>query len=128
MAFEKSLYWVTVALMAVFLGNHFANKSSYLADRAAAKVQRLSIDASHFGATAQAMFEGNGRFAGPELTMARVQSHFASVQAALARRQASCARAQAHHASMMALEQMENVRVLCPRQRMEIPNNPDGPL
>jgi hypothetical protein len=130
MASERILYWAAVVVLAVFVGNHFANKynGGCLADRAMATVQGLSGEATHFVAFAQDMLGGTPRFAGPELAMARVQSHFASMQADLARQQAACARLEAQRARMMALEQMQNVRIraICPRQsvRVEVPQAP----
>ena len=130
MVFEKALYWLAVALMAVFLDNHFAKnyKGNCLTDRAVASLQRFSAQADHLGAVAQSAFEGNSQFADSQMAMARVQTHLASMQEALARRQASCSRAQAQRVKMMALEQMQHIRVACPRQRIEIPNNSDGTL
>jgi hypothetical protein len=130
MASEKTLYWVTVAVMAVLAGNHFANKyeGGCITDRAVAMVQRLSGEASHLLAMGQVALGSAPRLAGPELAMARVQSHFASMQADMARQQAACARLEAEHARMMAIEQMQHVRVrvICPRQsvRVEIPSAP----
>lgn len=120
MASEKAVYWLAVALMTISLGNHFANRYSggCLADRAMATVQRLSAEADHFLAMGQVAFGAAPRFATPEVSMARVQSGFASMQANIARQQAACARLEAQHARMIALEQMRNMRVLCPRQRL----------
>jgi len=130
MASEKILYWAAVAVLAVFVGNHFANKynGGCLADRAMAAVQRLSGEVTHFVGMAHGVVEGNATFAGPELAMAQVQSRFASLQADVARQQAACARLEAQRARMMALEQMQHmrVRVACPRQSLnvEIPQVP----
>jgi hypothetical protein len=80
MASEKVLYWMAVAVMALFVGNHFAKKYD------------------------------------------RVQEQFASMEAGMAHQQTACARVQAQHARMMALEQMQNmrVRVICPRRRVRV--------
>jgi len=130
MASEKILYWAAVAVLAVFVGNHFANKYSggCLANRAMAAAQGLSGEATHFVAMARDVLGGTPRFAGPELAMAQVQSHFASLQAGVARQQAACARLEAQRARMMALQQMQHVpvRMICPRQNLnvEIPRVP----
>jgi hypothetical protein len=127
MASEKTLYWVTVALLAVFIGNHFANKydGACITDRAMAMVQGLSAEVTHFIAMGQVTLGSAPRLAGPELAMARVQSHFASMQADLARQQAACARVEAQRARIIALQQMQHlrVRVVCPPQsvRVEVP-------
>jgi len=121
MASEKTVYWVAVAVMAVFLGSHFANKydGGCLANRAMAAVQQLSGEANHFLATGQVTFGSAPGFIAPEVAMARVQSGFASVQADMARQQAACARLQAQHGRLMAL-QMQHMRVVCPRQRVNV--------
>jgi hypothetical protein len=67
-------------------------------------------------------------FTGPEITMAKVQSRSATMQEVQGRRQALCARSQAQHAKTMALDQMQLMRVLCKRQRMELSNNSPGTL
>jgi hypothetical protein len=124
MASERTTYWMAVAVLTLFVGNHFANKydGSCVADRAVAAVQRLSGGATRFAARAQSMFSGESRFAAPELAMARVQGQFASMEAGIARQQAACARLEAQRGRMMALEQMQNmrVRVVCPRQRLSV--------
>ena len=122
MASEKTVYWVAVAVMAVFVGNHFANKydGGCLANRAMAAVQQLSGEANHFLATGQVAFGSTQGFVAPEVAMARVQSGFASMQADMARQQAACARLQAQHGRLMALQQMQHMRVICPRQRLSL--------
>jgi len=130
MASGKILYWAVLAVLAAFVGNHFANKynGGCLADRAMTAVQGLSGEAAHFVAMARDVIGGTPRFAGPELAVAQVQSHFASLQAEVARQQAACARLEAQRARMMALQQMQHVRVgvICPRQNLsvEIPRVP----
>ena len=128
MASEKTFYWLTVAIMAVLLGNHFANKyeGSCLSDRVMAVVRQLSGDATELSAMGQSMFSGSPRMIAPELAMARVQGRFASMQAGISRQQAACARIEAQRARMMALQQMSQMRVICPRQRIqvEIPQAP----
>lgn len=122
MASEKTLYWVAVVVMAISVGNHFANKydSGCLTSRAMATVQRLSSEAGHFLAMGQVAFGATPRFTTPQVAVARVQSGFASMQADIARQQAACARLEAEHARMIALEQMRNMRVICPRQRLNV--------
>jgi hypothetical protein len=122
MASEKTIYWVAVALMALFIGNHFAKKydGGCLTDRTSATVQRLSAEASHLLAMGQMAFCATPRFTGPEVAMARFQGRFASMQAGIARQQAACARLEAQHARLIALQQMRNMRVICPRQRMTV--------
>ena len=122
MASEKTAYWVAVAVMAVFLGNHFANKyeGGCLANRTMAAVQQLSGEANHFLAMGQVALGSTPRFVAPEIAMARVQSGFVSMQADIARQQAVCARLEAQRARLMALQQLRNMRVLCPRQKVGV--------
>jgi hypothetical protein len=128
MASEKAIYWAAVAVMAILLVNHFAKKyeGGCLTDRATATVQQLSAEASHLVAMGQMAFGATPRFTAPEVAMARVQGRFASMQAGIARQQAACARLEAQHARLMALQQMQHIRVICPRQRLtvEVPQVP----
>ncbi|HZP61856.1 MAG TPA: hypothetical protein VFB28_00465 [Terriglobales bacterium] len=122
MASEKTFYWLAVAIMTVLLGNHFAAKYQRpcLADRAMAAVQQLSSSATEFLAMGQNAFAGSPRLVMPELAMARVQGRFASMQAGIARQQAACARLEAQRARMMVLQQMSQMRVICPRQAIQV--------
>lgn len=109
MTSEKTLYWIAVALLAVFLGNHFANKyqGRCLADRAMATIQHLSGQVS---AVSRAMFQDNSKVF--RLAMARMQGQFAAMEAAKARRQVACSRAQAQHARLMVLRRMQHIPVV----------------
>jgi hypothetical protein len=129
MSSEKMLYWVTLAVMTVLVGNHFASKyqGTCLVDGAIATVEHLGTEATHFAAMAESMFSETPSFARSQEAFARVQSPLAYVQASMARRQAASARQQAQHARMMALQQMQNLRVVCPRQSItvELPRIPE---
>ena len=122
MASEKAVYWVAVAVMAISLSNHFANKyeSGCVAERAISTVQRLSAEAGHFLAMGQVAFGAAPRFTTPGVAVARVQGRFASMQAGIARQQAACARLQAQQARLMALQEMQHIRVFCPRQHIAV--------
>lgn len=122
MASEKILYWAAVAVLAVFVGNHFANKydGGCITGRAMAADQRLSGEVTHFLAMGQVTLGNAPRLAGPELAMARVQGRFASLQAGIARQQAACARLEAEQARMMALRQMQHIQIACPRQSVRV--------
>jgi hypothetical protein len=126
MASEKTLYWVSVALLAVFVGNHFASKyqNSCLGTHALATVQHLEADATNLTAMTRMAFAENPNFAGPELHMARVESRFAAVEASMARQQAACARTQAQRARMLAREQMQRIEIIGPRERLTLEISP----
>jgi hypothetical protein len=118
-----------VALLAVFIGHHFANKynGGCHADRAMAAVQRLSSEATHFVAMAHDLLGESSTVAVPELAMAGAQGHFASLEADVARQQDACARLEAQRARILALQQIyPRVRVVCPRQSvsLEVPQTP----
>jgi len=126
MTSEKATYWMAVGVLVLAVGNHFATKldGKFLADRTVAAVQRLSSQADHAVAMAEFML---GRTAMPvvqaQVSIARVQARLASVQTVMARQEAACARLQGERARMLALEELQRVRVVCPRQtvRVEIP-------
>jgi hypothetical protein len=128
MSSEKAVYWVAVAIMALFVGNHFASKyqGSCLADRPMSAVQHLGAEVTRVAVMAQATLSGTPSFAAKEAVLARVQGHLASVEASMARQQAACARLQAQHARMIALQQVQNLRVVCPKQSItvELPRIP----
>ena len=122
MSSEKTVYWTAVAIMALFVGNHFASKyqSTCLADRAMAAVQQVGAEATHFAAVAQATSSGIPSFTGPEEALAKVQGQLAYVQSGIARRQVACARQQAQLARTIALEQVQHLRIVCPRQSITV--------
>ena len=122
MSSERMLYWVTLAVMALFVGNHFAAKyqGTCVADRAMATVQHLGTEATHFAAMAESVFSGNPSFTGSEEAFAKMQAHLAYVQSGIARSQAACARQKAQRARMMALQQVQHLRIVCPRQSISV--------
>jgi hypothetical protein len=125
---EKATYWMALAVLALGVGNHFATRvdGQCLVNRAMAAVQRLSSEGSRLVAMAQvALDRGTVSVSRSQVSFARVQSRFASAQNAFARQQVACARAQAEHQRIMALQQVQQLRmqVICPRQtlRMDLP-------
>jgi len=125
MASEKALYWMAVGLVAFSLGNDFASRHDgrCLADRTLAAVQRLSGQASHFMAMAEIMLDRTSLPLVPaETEVARIQTGLASVDTVMARQQAACARLRAERARMMALQQVQQMRleVVCPRQGIHL--------
>jgi len=131
MASEKTTYWAAVAVLALFLGNHFMNKvdASCLKERAMVAVQELSGSANQFLAMTGVEL---GKSASPvvqsEAALAQVQGQLASMESVWANQQAACARIQAERAQLMALQQLQGMqfRVICPRQRLRvvIPQSP----
>lgn len=117
MVSEKAIYWVTVAVLALVVGNHFASRfeGRCISDRSQVVVERLSSHASQLVAMAEVILGGTETNLGrSDLAMARVQS-------ALAHQQAACAKIQAEQ-SMMVLQRVERMQVpvICPRQRVQV--------
>ena len=125
MASEKALYWMAVGVMAVSLGNHFVSRHEgrCLAGRSLAAVEQLSDQASHFMAMAGVLV---GRTSLPRVRtdteVARIRTHFASVDTVLAGQQVACARLETERARMMVLQQVQQMRLegVCPRQVLEL--------
>ncbi len=107
MVFQRALYWIAVGLMLPLLGNHFAMKYDLC--------PRASAEASHVLAMVQHVL-GRGQSFAP----LPVEARLASMQAEIVRRQAACVRIEAARARIMALEQIESVRGICPHQRVKI--------
>ena len=105
MASERATYWMAVGLMALLLGNHFAAKYD--------RCLRESI---------AGVLERTPNLAPPDLFAAPVAAQLASMQAKIAQERAACAFVQSQRAQMMAMEQMEAVRLrgICPRPHVKI--------
>jgi hypothetical protein len=119
MASQRALYWIAVALMALFLGNHFAIKYD--------RCLRVAIQSSPVRVVEQALAKT------PDLAPARrmtspVAAGFASMQAELAHQQAAYAILEAKRARIMAMEEIgqRQMRGICPRHgiRIAIPERP----
>ena len=104
MASEKALYWMTVGLLTVVMGNHFVSKfnGNCLANKAQAAVGRISGQATHLMAMAEVAMgrTTSTRFDRAQSVMAMAQVRMASVQEQLARQEAACARLDAGRARM----------------------------
>jgi hypothetical protein len=128
MSSERLLYWVMLAVMALFVGNHFAAKykGTCLADRVMASAQHLGAETTQFAAIAESIFSETPSSSGSQPAFAEVPDRLAYVQARLTRRQVACARQQAQQARMIALQQVQHLRILCPRQSItvELPRMP----
>jgi len=120
MASQKALYWTAVALMVLFLGNHFANKYD--------RCLRLSIQSSPGLAMVERTLERTPSFAPQRRLTPAIAAGFASMQAAMARQQAAYALLAAERARAMAMERIEQerMRAICPRRgvRIAIPARP----
>ena len=105
MASERAIYWIAVGLMALLLGNHFTAKYD--------RCLRESI---------AGVLERTPSPPPPEIFPAPVAAQLASMQAKIAQERAACALGQAQRVQMLAMEQMEAVRVrgICPRPQVKI--------
>jgi hypothetical protein len=129
MASEKALYWMTVGLLTVVMGNHFINKFSgnCLADRSRAAVERITAEADHLMAMADvAMGRTSTRFDHAQMAMAMAQVRMASVQDQMARGEAAVARLEAGRARTVLMREMP-APVACPRGQMAMPRPPAAP-
>jgi hypothetical protein len=125
MASEKALYWMTVGLLTVVMGNHFINRfdGNCLADRSRAAVERITAKADHLVAMADVVAGGSSaRFDRAQAAMAMARVHMASMQTGFARQEAACARLSATRARVMVQEQLSQMQVplVHPRPRVEM--------
>ena len=120
MASQKALYWMAVALMLLFLGNHFAIKYD--------RCLRVSFQSSPARAMVERVLERTSGFAPQRRLTPAVEAGFASMQTQMARQQAAYALLAAERARMMAMEQIEQgrMRAICPRRgvRIAMPERP----
>lgn len=129
MASEKALYTVAVVVLALGLGNSVVNSNPGwlrdLSDRSVAAAEHLAGRAEQYLAMAQIMVGRSESNAGSaQAALGRVQARLGEVQANLARHQAEMvrvqARVQAEDMRMMALQQVRQIRVACPRVVVQV--------
>jgi hypothetical protein len=130
MGSERALYWIAVAVLAVFAVNNFAvrhqNGVRCLASRSLAAIEQVSPHATSVMAMAEMMWDrGESRFDHSQMALAGVQTRLASAQCVLARHEAAFARVQAEQARIEAIQQLRGAAI-CQRQtlRMAIPVPP----
>jgi hypothetical protein len=120
MASQKALYWIAVALMVLFLGNHFAIKYD--------RCVRLSLQSGPVLAVVERTLERTPDCAAPQRLTPAFEAGFASMQAKMAEQQATYAILAAARARMRAMEQIEHGQVgaICPRRgvRIAVPVHP----
>jgi hypothetical protein len=114
MVSQKALYWIAVALMVLFLANHFAIKYD--------RCLRVSNQSSPVLAMVERTLERTPGCAPQRLMTSPVAAGFASVQAEFAHQQATYALLEAKRARIMAMEQIEQGRMrgICPRRGVQI--------
>jgi hypothetical protein len=115
MVSQKALYWIAVALMILFLGNHFALKYD--------RCLRVSLESSPVPAMVERGLDKSHGFAARRLVTPPAAAGFASMQAEIAHQQAAYALLEAERARILAMEQIGRVRGICPRRsvRLAIP-------
>jgi hypothetical protein len=134
---EKALYWLAVGVMVMAGGNHFMKRleSGCLGQRTMAVVERISggpafaailDNTSSQCARAQAsVVKARVRMSAAQARFASMQARFASIQNRVAGRDVVCARLRAEKARLMALQQMNEMRLqmAAPSRsfRLEIP-------
>jgi hypothetical protein len=112
MVSQKALYWIAVALMILFLGNHFAIKYD--------RCLRVSLESSPVPAMVERVLDKSPCFAVRRLVTPPAQAGLASIQAEIAHQQAAYAVLEAERARILALEQMGRVQGICPRRGVRI--------
>lgn len=120
---EKAIYWMAVGLVTLAAGNHFMTRldGRCLANRTVAAIERISggpafaaimDNTSSQCARAQAsMVRAQARMAAAQARFASMQDRVASAQDRMARQDAMCARAQIEKAQLVAMRQMQQIRV-----------------
>jgi hypothetical protein len=112
MVSQKALYWIAVALMALFLGHHFAVKYD--------RCLRTSLESSPAPAMVERVLDKSPCFPARRLVVPPAEAGFASLEAEIARQQAGFAHLEAERARILAMEQMGRVRGICPRPSVRI--------
>ncbi len=133
MASEKALYTVAVVVLALGLGNSLADSNPdwlrNLSDRSVATAEHLSGRAEQYLAMAQIVVgRGESNVGTTQAALGHVQARLGEVQANLARHQAEMVRVQAQVQAqvqaedmrVLALQQVRQVRIACPRVVVQV--------
>ncbi len=125
MASQKALYWMSVGLLALVVGNHFVSKfnGACVSEKAQAAADRIAAKADRLIAMADVMLgRTSTRFDNAEAVLAMSQARLASVQTRFARQETVCARVQAVRTRMMVREQLEQmaIPVVAPQPHVRI--------
>jgi len=113
---DKALYWMAVGLVALVAGNHLVSRfdSHCLGQRTMAVVERLSG-----GPVFAAILDNTSA------QCVRAQTGFAKAQTTMARHEAGLARLQAERDRLMAVQQLQQMRLQIvaptPNLRLAIP-------
>lgn len=120
---EKAIYWMAVGLVTLVAGNHFMTRvdGRCLANRTMAAIESISggpafaaiMDntSSQCARVEASMVRAQTRMAAAQARFASMQGRFASVQNRVAQRDAVCTRVQIEKAQLVAMRQMQQLRV-----------------
>jgi hypothetical protein len=123
MVSEKSLYWISVGLLALVVTNNFTAKhevASRVTDTATVFVQRAVERGMRYAAVVEVAFSPKPECPRTELAMAKAQAQLARVQMAVVCDRAALARLQRDKAELMALRELKSAAVSLNRSNFKI--------
>jgi hypothetical protein len=123
MVSEKSLYWISVGLLALVVTNNFATRQevvSRVSDTATAFAQRAVERAMRYAAAVEVAFSPKPECPRAELAMARAQAKLVRVQTAVICDRAALMRLQSDKAQLMALRELKSATVSLNRNNFKI--------
>lgn len=127
MATEKTMYWLTLGVLALTFNHAAINHSLFN------RVETIADQISERLATQSDLVLGRGhsKFAQSQAKLACAQSQLASLQASMVLRQADFAHFQAERAQFIVMQQPQCLSIVCPRVKiraaidgMQIPTPP----
>lgn len=124
MAWQKTAYWMAVAVLAITAGNSFIGRHSdwagELANRSLQMADQVSARAMAYTNLAEARVgRGESRLVRAQTKMACVQTRLASMEVIMARRQAGLANLATERAHLAEMEQLRS-RLICPRTGLAV--------
>jgi hypothetical protein len=113
---EKAIYWMAVGLVTLMAGNHFMTRvdGRCLANRTVAVIEQISGGpalAAIMDNTSSQCAQAEASMVRAQARMAAAQARFASLQSRAARQDAMCVRAQIEKSQLVAMRQMQQIRV-----------------
>jgi hypothetical protein len=127
MVSEKALYWMSVALLAVGVTNHFALQGDVapeIAARTSAFAERVLDRGAEYATYAGLTLSQHSRCPSARPVVATTQIRLARLQSTLACERAGFGKLQAEKAQLLALRQMKMAKVKIHMQniRVNVPN------
>jgi len=123
MVSEKSLYWISVGLLALVVTNNFTAKhevASRVSETATTLTQRILDRGMRYAAAVEVAFSPKPECPRAELAMAKAQAQLARVQMAVVCDRAALMRLQSDKAQLMALRELKSATVSLNRNNFKI--------